>query len=278
MTSPSSTSSSSSSPAAHDELLDLLTPDRRLAGRTAVVTGSSSGIGEAIARVLAASGAHVLVHGRDQARADRVAAVITASGGEASVLTADLAASPESTREFARRVSDMLGGRVDILVNNAGIFPTGPTESLSDETVEALLATNIRVPHQLVAAFAPAMAERGDGAIINITSWMGRVGSPFIALYPATKAALEHLTRAWAAEYGQRGVRVNAVAPGATSTPGNAEAADILAQMTAATPAGRPGRPIDIAWAVRYLASDEAAFVHGTTIDVDGGIVATRMG
>ena len=110
--------------------------------------------------------------------------------------------------------------------------------------------------------------------MINIGSWMARVGSPFGAMYTATKAALEQLTRAWSAEYGPRGVRVNTVAPGVTATPGNAGAADILAAMTRSTVAGRPVRPVDIAFAVRYLATDDAAFVHGTTLDVDGGLLA----
>lgn len=261
----------------NDQLLRSLPTDGRLAGRTAIVTGSSSGLGEAIAHVLAASGAHVLVHGRDQTRADAVAAAIETAGGRASVELGDLAESADATRDFARRATAALGDHVDILVNNAGIFPVGPTETLSDETVEALLATNIRVPHGLVAALAPAMAERGSGAIVNITSWMGRVGTPFVGLYPATKAALEQLTRAWAAEYGPHGVRVNAVAPGATTTPGNYDYPDVLAQLTASIPAGAPGRPIDIAWAVRYLVSDEAAYIHGTSLDVDGGILGTRI-
>ncbi|MFF4274129.1 SDR family NAD(P)-dependent oxidoreductase [Streptomyces sp. NPDC001536] len=259
-----------------DQPLHSLPRDKRLAGRTAVVTGSSSGIGEAIAHVLAASGAHVLVHGRDESRAGSVAAAVEAAGGRASVELGDLAKSADATRDFARRATAALGGRVDILVNNAGIFPVGPTDSLGDEAVEALLATNIRVPHGLVAALAPGMAERGSGAIVNITSWMGRVGTPYVGLYPATKAALEQLTRAWSAEYGPRGVRVNAVAPGATTTPGNSDP-DVLAHLTASTPAGVPGRPVDIAWAVRYLVSDEAAYVHGASIDVDGGILATRI-
>ena len=106
---------------------------------------------------------------------------------------------------------------------------------------------------------------------------MARVGTPIMALYPATKAAIEQLTRGWAAEYGPRGVRVNGVAPGATATPGNAASADALAAMTAGTIAGVPVRPVDIAWAVRYLVSDEGAFLHGTSIDVDGGIAATRL-
>jgi len=122
------------------------------------------------------------------------------------------------------------------------------------------------------------MAERGTGSIINIGSWMSRVGVPFGAIYTASKAALEQMTRTWAAEFGPQGVNVNTVAPGATSTPGNADSAEILAIMTAATAAGRPVRPVDIAFAVRYLASDEASFMHGTVMDIDGGIVNTRLG
>jgi NAD(P)-dependent dehydrogenase (short-subunit alcohol dehydrogenase family) len=261
-----------------NELLQQLPTDDRLAGRTAVVTGSSSGLGEATAHVLAASGAHVVVHGRDASRADAVAAAIASRGGRATVVTGDLAASPDATRDFARRALAALGGRVDVLVNNAGIFPVGPTEALDDATVTALLDTNVRVPHTLVGALAPAMADRGSGAIVNVTSWMAHVGTPYVGLYPATKAALEQLTRAWSAEYGPRGVRVNAVAPGATLTPGNEDSADVLAQMTAASPHGVPGRPIDIAHAVRFLASDEAAFVHGAVLMADGGIVAARVG
>lgn len=252
--------------------------DQRLAGRTAIVTGSSSGIGEAIAHVLAASGAHVVVHGRDVDRAEAVAAAITGGGGAASVVTGDLAESPAAARAFAAQAAEALGGWVDVLVNNAGIFPIGPTPELSDDDVAALLATNVRVPHDLVGALAPGMVERGSGAIVNITSWMAHVGTPNVGLYPATKSALEHLTQAWAAEFGPRGVRVNAVAPGATLTPGNASALEILKMMTAVSPAGQPGRPIDIAHAVRFLASDEASYIHGQVLSVDGGIVAARVG
>ncbi|GMA33679.1 short-chain dehydrogenase [Litorihabitans aurantiacus] len=206
-----------------------------------------------------------------------MADAITTAGGRATALTADLAASPAAVRDFAARASQALGGSVDILVNNAGIFPVGPTASLPDEDVAALLATNVRVPHDLVGALAPGMVERGRGAIINITSWMAHIGTPGVGMYPATKAALEQLTRAWAAEYGPDGVRVNAVAPGATITPGNQATVEILETLTAPSPAGKPGSVIDIAHAVRFLASDEAAYVHGTILDVDGGIVAARV-
>lgn len=245
--------------------------------RTALVTGASSGIGEAIARELAAAGVFVAVHGRNVERTSAVAASIEEQGGRAVPLVADLSAGPAEVRALATAATEQLGGHVDVLVNNAGVYPGGPTESLSDDTVDALLATNIRAPHVLVAALAPSMVEHGGGHVVNIGSWMARVGVPFMALYPATKAAVEQLTRAWAAEYGHRGIRVVTVAPGATATPGNAASADVLAAMTEGTPAGRPVQPEDIARAVRWVVSDEAAFVTGGTIDVDGGIASTRM-
>ncbi|MBF4609497.1 SDR family NAD(P)-dependent oxidoreductase [Curtobacterium sp. VKM Ac-1393] len=261
----------------NEALLGSLPTDHRLTGRAALVTGASSGIGEAIARVLASSGAHVGVAGRDAARTQAVVDAITAAGGSAVPLIGDLNGRADEVRDLATRATAALGGRVDILVNNAGVYPGGPTATLPDEAVDALWATNVRAPHVLVGALAPGMVERGSGVIVNTGSWMARVGVPFMALYPATKAAVEQLTRAWAAEFGPSGVRVSTVAPGATATPGNADSHEALEQMTVGTPAGRPVRPIDIAYAVRWLASDEAAFVHGGTIDVDGGIAATRL-
>jgi NAD(P)-dependent dehydrogenase (short-subunit alcohol dehydrogenase family) len=252
------------------------TPSGRLAGRTAIVTGSTSGIGAATARVLAAEGAHVVVSGRDADRATAVVAGITAAGGRATSVPADLGGSHAQLRAFAAAATEALGGRVDVLVNNAGIYPVGATEDLGDADLDALLAVNVRAPHVLVAAIAPAMAARGSGAIVTVGSWMARVGSPFGAMYTATKAADEQLTRSWAAEYGPRGVRVNTVAPGVTLTPGNEAAGAVLDAMAAATPAGVVVRPDDVARGVLYLVSDDAAMVHGTTLSVDGGISATR--
>jgi len=249
----------------------------RLAGRTAIITGSTSGIGAAIARTLAAEGAHVVVSGRDAARGRGVVKEIEEVGGRADVVEADLAGTYAQLRAFAAEATSTLGGRVDILVNNAGIYPATRTEDLPDADLDAMLAVNIRAPHVLVAALVPAMAERGSGVIVNIGSWMARVGSPFAAMYTATKAADEQLTRSWAAEYGPRGVRVNTVAPGATLTPGNEAARAVLDAMTATTPAGVVIRPDDIAKGVLYLASEDAAMVHGITLYVDGGISATRL-
>jgi NAD(P)-dependent dehydrogenase (short-subunit alcohol dehydrogenase family) len=249
----------------------------RLSGRTAIVTGSTSGIGAAIARTLAAEGAHVVISGRDAARGQGVVKEIQEAGGRADVVEADLAGTYAQLRAFAAEATSTLGGRVDILVNNAGLYPATLTEDLPDADLDAMLAVNIRAPHVLVAALAPAMAERGSGVIVNIGSWMAQVGSPFAAMYTATKAADEQLTRSWAAEYGPRGVRVNTVAPGATLTPGNEAARAVLDAMTATTPAGVVIRPDDIAKGVLYLASDDAAMIHGITLYIDGGISATRL-
>jgi NAD(P)-dependent dehydrogenase (short-subunit alcohol dehydrogenase family) len=254
-----------------------ITPSARLAGRTALVTGSTSGIGAAIARLLAARGAHVVISGRDAARGDAAVTGIREAGGEADFVPADLAASTGAVRSFAADATARLGGWLDILVNNAGIYSATLTADLADTDLDAMLAVNVRAPHVLVAAIAPAMAGRGSGVIITIGSWMASVGSPFAAMYTATKAAGEQMTRSWAAEFGPRGVRVNTVAPGVTRTPGNEDSLAILKQMTAGTPAGSPVQPEDIAYAAAFLASDEARMVHGITLYVDGGITATRL-
>jgi NAD(P)-dependent dehydrogenase (short-subunit alcohol dehydrogenase family) len=179
-------------------------------------------------------------------------------------------------RAFAAEATAILGGAVDILVNNAGIYPATATADLADADLDAMLAINVRAPHVLVGALAPAMAARGAGTVVTIGSWMATIGVPFAAMYAATKAADEQLTRSWSAEFGPHGVRVNAVAPGATLTPGNEGSSDVLDAMTASTPAGTVVSPDDIARGVLYLVSDDAAMVHGTTLAVDGGISVTR--
>ncbi len=247
-----------------------------LAGRTAVVTGSTSGIGAATAHLLAARGAHVLITGRDEDRGAEVVGAITAAGGSAVFVAGDLTAGPTRLRELAASWTAALDGRIDILVHNAAICPPVDTVSLTDHDLEATLAVNVRAPQVLTAVIAPAMAEHGGGAIVVIGSWMASVGHGFVGFYSATKAAEAQLARSWAAEFGPRGVRVNTVAPGATRTPINAGAGDVITQMTSGTPAGRPGTPDEVAAAIAWLVSDEASYVHGALIPVDGGITATR--
>lgn len=246
--------------------------------RTALITGSTSGIGAATARALAAAGYRVLVTGRDRSRGDAVVTEITATGGDAVFVPSDLTGSPDDLRAFALTATQVLGGRIDVVVHNAAVCPAVDTPTLTDHDLETTLAVNIRAPHVLTAALAPAMAERGHGVIVVIGSWMASVGHPIVGLYSATKAAEAQLARSWSAEFGPRGVRVNTVTPGATRTPINADADEAVVRMTAGTAAGRPGTPAEVAAAVAWLVTDAAAYVHGADITVDGGITRTNRG
>jgi NAD(P)-dependent dehydrogenase (short-subunit alcohol dehydrogenase family) len=160
-------------------------------------------------------------------------------------------------------------------VNNAGIYPGSTTATTDESSFDHVYSVNVKAPFFLTAAIAPGMAERGEGAIINLGSWIARLGIPISSLYSSTKGAIETLTRAWAAEFGPAGVRVNAISPGVIRTPDpdttGADLADLAEAMMRGTPAGASSTPDAIAHAAVYLASDEAAFVHGTVIDVDGG-------
>lgn len=245
----------------------------QLEGRTALVTGGTSGIGRATALDLARHGAHVIVSGRDAARAEDVVATIRANGGKADfVLTA--LGDEASARELARTATELGGGHVDILVNNAGAFPFGPTADMTQADFDDVYALNVKAPFFLVSELAPQMAERGTGAIVNIATMVAHYGQAGMALYGSSKAALLLLTKAWAAEYGPNGVRVNAVSPGPTRTEGTAGMGDALDQLAATTPHGRPGLPDEIAAAVTFLVSDDAAYIHGAQLPVDGGRIA----
>lgn len=241
-----------------------------LTGKTALVTGGNSGIGRATAAQLAALGAHVIVSGRDQARGDATAAEIREHGGTADFVVADLTGEAPA-RSLARKAVE-LGGKVDILVNNAGVFPFGATHETDGATFDAVYNTNVKAPYFLVAELAPAMAARGDGSIVNVSTMVAGFGMANMALYGSTKAALVLLTKSWAAEYGPAGVRVNAVSPGPTRTEGTAAMGEGLDQLAAAAPAGRPGTPEEVAGAIAYLTT--ATWVHGVVLPVDGGRLA----
>ena len=177
-------------------------------------------------------------------------------------------------RQLATRAAELGSGHVDILVNNGGIFPFGPTADTPAEQIDEVFAVNVKAPYLLVAALAPAMAERGHGAIVNVTTMVADFGMNGMGLYGSSKAALVLLTKSWAAEFGPAGVRVNAVSPGPTRTEGTAPMGDALDQLAAGGPAGRPGQPQEIAAAIAFLATDDASFIHGALLPVDGGRLA----
>ncbi|MBO2438042.1 SDR family NAD(P)-dependent oxidoreductase [Actinomadura nitritigenes] len=248
----------------------------RLQGRRALVTGSTSNIGRAIAEAFAAEGAHVVVSGRSADRGKDVVEGIRARGGRADFVQADLDGTAEASRALARDAVAVLGGGIDVLVNNAGIYPGDATADTDEQTFDRVYAVNVKAPFFLTAVIAPAMAEAGGGAIINLGSWIARLGVPVGALYSSTKGAMETLTRASAAEFGPRGVRVNAISPGVILEPSPGEPSPGEVMMNG-TPAGTLGDPRAIAHAAVYLAAEESAFVHGITLDVDGGRTTTAV-
>ena len=242
-------------------------------GKTALVTGATSGIGRAVAMRIAQGGGRVLAGGRDQGRGEEVVDKIAQSGGQAEFITGDIhdAATAGDLANRALRAAD---GAIDILINNAGIGTFGPTEGFDEPTFDQIFAVNVKAPFYLVGALAPKMAARGRGAIVNVTTMAAVFGVPGMAVYGASKAAVSSMTKSWAAEYGPSGVRVNAVSPGPTRTPAVEFMGEALDQFGAQAPLGYVAQPEEIAAAIAYLASDEASFVHGTVVHVDGGRTA----
>lgn len=246
--------------------------DTPLAGRTALVTGSTGGLGVAIAKALAAGGAVTIVSGRDKSRGDTVVAEIRVAGGDGAFIAADLGAGDEEVLRLAAAATELAGGPLDILVNNAAtlLMPT-PTADISGQTLREVFAVNVFAPFLLTGVVAPQMAGNGKGAIVNIGSIAGLRGSNGSALYSANKAAIHSLTKSWADEYGRFGVRVNAVAPGPIATERQQEFAGHLEPVLARLPSRRMSTPAEVAASVVFLASDDAANIHGAILSVDGG-------
>ena len=248
---------------------------QRLTGRTALVTGSTTGIGAAIAAALAAEGAFVVVSGRDERRGAEVVARIEKDGGAAAFVKADLSAGADAIGRFATDAVAAAGGRIDVLVNNAALLlAPAPTAEATQETIDEALAVSVRSVFLLTGVLVPPMVERGHGAVVNLGSINGMRGMAHSALYGMTKAAVHSLTASWAAEYGPHGVRVNTVAPGPTLTEKVAAMEEHLVPIIAGMPSRRAGTPAEVAAAVVFLASDEASQVHGATLTVDGGFTA----
>jgi NAD(P)-dependent dehydrogenase (short-subunit alcohol dehydrogenase family) len=186
---------------------------------TALITGGTSGIGRAVARKLADLGIHVIVVGRNAERGEKTIAEIRTAGGQADFISSDLR-DASSAREVAKRAIELGNGHVDILINNAGIYPFGPTHETSEDLFDKVYSLNVKVPYFLVAELAPLMAKRGKGAIVNLSTMVADYGASGMSLYGSSKAAINLLTKAWTAEYGPSGVRINAVSPGPTRTEG----------------------------------------------------------
>lgn len=240
---------------------------------TALITGGTSGIGRATANKLAQLGIHVLVVGRNAERGKKTVDEIRGAGGKADFIASDLH-DAASARAVAKRAIELSQGRVDILINNAGIFPFGPTHEMKEEDFDRVYSLNVKAPYFLVAELAPLMAKRGKGAIVNISTMVADYGAPGMSLYGSSKAAINLLTKTWAAEYGPSGVRVNAVSPGPTRTEGTDAMGEGLEQLAAQAPARRPAAADEIAEAVVFLATDRASFIHGAKLAVDGGRTA----
>lgn len=244
-----------------------------LTGETALVTGSTSGIGRATAELLAERGAHVIVTGRDKGRGAATSEAIRMAGGVADFIQHDLS-DLSAIESLVRQVNAVAQGGVDILVNNAGIYPFAPSGEFTFDDFDQVMDLNVKVPFFLSTALIPGMVERGHGSIINFSTSLVGKGTAEASLYSASKAAVEALTRVWAAEFGPSNIRVNTVSPGPTATEGTAPFGEGFAEFYAGTPAGQVGLPSDVAAAVAFLLSDEARHIHGIVLPVDGGFAS----
>ena len=240
---------------------------------TALITGGTSGIGQAVANKLAQLGMHVIVVGRSEERGKKTIAEIRRAGGQAEFIASDLR-DASSVREVARRAIELGNGHVDILINNAGIYPFGPTHEMTEEQFDTVYSLNVKAPYFLVAELAPLMAKRGKGAIVNVSTMVADYGASGMSLYGSSKAAINLLTKVWTAEYGPSGVRTNAVSPGPTRTEGTTAMGEGLERSAAEVPARRPATADEIAEAIVFLATDRSSFIQGAKLAVDGGRTA----
>ena len=250
-----------------------------LIGKTALITGAASGIGAAMADVFARAGAVVYVADRDDAAGQRVCTAITSAGGQAAFVPLDVTREQDG-RDAVTRV-EREQGRLDILVNNAGIGHVGRIDQTEGADLDRLYAVNVRGVFNLSKACIGGMITRGSGVIVNTASVAGVLGVRDRLAYTVTKFAEVGLTKAMALDHATHGIRVNCLCPGRVETPfvsarlreyPDPEAA--YREMSQTQPIGRMGRPEEIAAAALYLASDEAAFVTGTALMIDGGWTA----
>jgi len=252
-----------------------------LTGKTALVTGAGSGIGAAIAERFARAGAHVVVTDVNEAQAAGTQERVRTAGGSAEALRLDV-----TTEDDARRAADAVHGRhqrLDILVNNAGIGHVGAMPQTSGADLDRLYAINVRGVFNVTKAFLPAMLARRAGVIVNIASIAGIVGLRDRLAYCTTKFAVVGMTKSLALDHALEGIRVNCICPGRVETPfvtarlrEYPDPEQAYRDMAASQAVGRMGRPEEIAAAAEYLASDDAAFITGSALIIDGGLSAGK--
>ena len=247
-----------------------------LTGRTAFVTGSSMGIGFALARGLAHAGARLVLNARNNDRLEEAAGRLREGGAHVTPLCFDV--TDASAVQSAVDGYEADNGPIDILVNNAGIQHRGPLEDFPVEAFDRLMRTNVNSAFYVGQAVARHMIPRGAGKIINIASVQSALARPGIAPYTASKGAVTNLTKGMATDWAKHGLNCNAIAPGYFDTPLNAALvadAEFSAWLEKRTPAGRWGEVEELVGACIFLASDAASFVNGHTLFVDGGITAS---
>ena len=249
-------------------------------GKAVLATGGTSGIGAAVARAFGDAGASVLLTGRDAERGEKVASGIAAAGGAVAFGVADIT-DPQTPGNLVKACLDRFG-RLDILVNNAGIIHHGTAEETSDAEWLETMAVNLDGAFRMSRAAIPAIRQAGGGSIVNIASDWALVGGRRAVAYCVSKGGLLQLTRAMALDHAHEDIRINAVCPTDVDTPmldhefeiSGVDKAEGLAKAGEAVPLGRVATPEDVAQAVLFLASDEASFMTGVALPVDGGITA----
>ena len=247
-----------------------------LKGKTALITGSSQGIGLALARGLAEAGATIILNGRDRKKLD-IAAKALAEAGATTIISAFDVTDHDAVRKAVDEL-EAKGTRIDILVNNAGMQHRGPLEEFEPDAFEKLLQTNIASVFHVSQAVAKHMINRGEGKIVNIASVQTALARPGIAPYTATKGAVGNLTKGMATDWAKYGLQCNALAPGYFDTPLNAAlVADkkFSEWLKIRTPAGRWGEVEELVGACIFLSASASSFVNGHTLYVDGGITSS---
>jgi len=251
----------------------------KLENKVAVVTGGTSGIGEAICLLFAEEGASVVVAGRNESRGTEVADKIKAAGGKALFVRTDVA-ELESLEHLARVAVESFG-RVDVLVNNAGMALVKSIVDTTEEEYDRVMDVNLKSIYRLSKLLLPQMLERGSGSVINVASQLALVAAPNFAVYAASKGAILNLSKAMALDCAKQGVRVNTLCPGAVETPllmnqfkEEAGPQGSFQDLVDLHPLGRIGRPGEIASAALFLATEDSSFVTGAPLVVDGGYVA----